>query len=113
ATPADTASKVSNGRTTAPDGVTSILMRPSEASSIDFASRRALGSTPGPSGQSVTMVRWRTDCPTAGAATPSAAAPAPERTSLRFIRTPSCCRAGTGFVLVYAARQGRLESTDC
>ncbi len=60
ATPAETASKVSNARTRALAGNTSILMRPLVASPIVCASRRALGSRPGMvSGQSVTIVSCR------------------------------------------------------
>ena len=88
ATPAWTASKVSNGRTNAPEANTSILMRPPVPSVIVCASRRTLGIRPGMlSGQSVTNFNCRIPCAIAGAGkltlAPAANDPAPARISRR------------------------------
>ena len=90
ATPAPTASKVSNGRTSAPAGNTSILMRPPVAAPIVCAKRTALVCRPGvPSGQSVTIFSCRIPCAIAGAgklkAAPVANDPAPARISRRLM----------------------------
>ena len=71
ATPAPTASKLSNGRTNAPAGKTSILMRPPVAVPIVCAKRTALVRRPGKaSGQSVTILNCRRPCAIAGAGKP-------------------------------------------
>ena len=90
AMPAPTASKVSNGFTSAPAGNTSILMRPPVASPIVCASRTALGWSPGMlSGQPVTNLSCRIPWAIAGAGrlnvAPAANDPAPARISLRLM----------------------------
>src|SRR5262245_6618674 len=93
ATPAPTASKVSNGRTSAPDGNTSILMRPPVATPTISANLTALAWRPGvSSGQSVTIFSCRIPCAIAGdgkrTVAPVASDPAPARISRRLMAPP-------------------------
>ena len=93
ATPAPTASKVSNGRTSVPAGNTSMLMRPPLAAPIRCAKRSALDCSPGePAGQSVTIFSRRIPCAIAGVArldvAPAANAPAAPRISRRLMAVP-------------------------
>ena len=110
ATPALTASKVSNGRTRAPAGNTSILIRPPLASPIVSASRTALACSPGrPSGQSVTILSSSTPCARAGLGNPAPAtvvSPTPVRTSRRLMPTlpPRTRRARGGQPFAQAER---------
>src|SRR5262249_45733641 len=90
ATPAPTASKVSNGRTSVSAGNTSILMRPPVAAPTVCAKRTALVCRPGvPSGQSVTIFNCRTPCAIAGAEklgpAPAAIDAAPAKRSRRLM----------------------------
>src|SRR5713101_3339986 len=108
ATPAPTASKVSNGRTNAPDGYTSILMRPLVAAPMVCAKRTALAWLPGVSSdQSVTSFNCRIPCAIAGAGklkvAPVANDPAPARISRRLTSCPALCRASTSFVVRFAS----------
>jgi hypothetical protein len=93
AIPAPTASKVSNARTNAPAGNTSILMRPPVASPTVCAKRTALVCRPGMfSGQSVTIFNCRFPWAIAGVGkltvAPAAIVPAPVRISRRLMAAP-------------------------
>src|SRR5271166_2001437 len=86
ATPAETASNVSNSRTRVFAGYTVTFSRPSETAVIDCASRSAPARSPGISSvQSVTSLSSLTPCAIAGAGKlpPAAIAVAPSSTSRR------------------------------